>query len=183
MTVIFYHPPPRANTCGLSRREVLRRIDYVGGLVSISGMLLFMMGLQWGGYNYPWASAHVLVPLLLGVVLIALFIVWERYFAKYPMFPGRVFTERRIITLTLAITAISGANFFSILLFWPTQSYNVYGHDPVGMSGVNVITLKDLADRKSQASASAPSRLALPSSAVPASSSPSSPSSKATSVN
>lgn len=34
--------------------------------------------------------------------------------------------------MTLIITFISGANFFSVLLFWPTQSYNVYGHDPIG---------------------------------------------------
>ena len=47
LTIIFYHPPPRANSTGLSRRDILRRIDYVGGLLSISGMLLFMMGLQW----------------------------------------------------------------------------------------------------------------------------------------
>lgn len=29
------------------------------------------------------------------------------------------------------ITFISGANFFSVLMFWPTESFNVYGHDPV----------------------------------------------------
>ena len=33
----------------------------------------------------------------------------------------------------MIITFISGANFFSVLLFWPTQAYNVYGHDPVGV--------------------------------------------------
>lgn len=37
------------------------------------------------------------------------------------------------MALTLIITAISGANFFGVLLFWPTQSYNMYGHDPVGV--------------------------------------------------
>lgn len=49
ITVIFYHPPPRVNSQGLSRKQVLAEIDYVGGLLSISGMLLFMMGMQWGG--------------------------------------------------------------------------------------------------------------------------------------
>lgn len=119
--VIFYHPPPRANSYNLSRKETLRRIDFIGGLLSISGMLLFMMGLQWGGYGYPWASAHVLVTLLLGALLIALFFVWEIKFAKFPMFPRAIMRERRIVVLTLIITCISGANFFSILLFWPTQ--------------------------------------------------------------
>lgn len=53
--------------------------------------------------------------------------------AKYPMFPSRLKQSPRILTLTLIITFISGANFFSVLLFWPTQSYNVYGHDPIGV--------------------------------------------------
>jgi hypothetical protein len=51
ITAIFYHPPPRVNSQGLSRRQVLKEIDYIGGLLSISGMLLFMMGMQWVGSN------------------------------------------------------------------------------------------------------------------------------------
>jgi len=35
--------------------------------------------------------------------------------------------------LTLLITFISGSNFFSILMFWPTQAFNVYGQNPVGV--------------------------------------------------
>ena len=49
ITACFYFPPPRVNSQGLSRRQVLGEIDYLGGLLSISGMLLFMMGMQWGG--------------------------------------------------------------------------------------------------------------------------------------
>ena len=51
MTLIFYHPPPRVNSRGMSRMEVIRQIDFVGGFLSIAGMLLFMAGLQWGGYQ------------------------------------------------------------------------------------------------------------------------------------
>jgi hypothetical protein len=48
------------------------------------------------------------------------------------MFPKRLRQDPRVLALTLVITFISGANFFSILMFWPTQAFNVYGHDPVG---------------------------------------------------
>lgn len=89
--------------------------------------------MQWGGYQYPWSSAHVLAPLILGAVLIVAFVVWEAYGAKHPMFPKRLRQEPRILGLTLVITFISGANFFSILMFWPTQAFNVYGHDPIGV--------------------------------------------------
>jgi MFS family permease len=133
LTAIFYHPPPRVNSQGMSRKEILAQIDYIGGFLSVSGMLLFMMGMQWGGYQYPWSSAHVLAPLILGVVLMIAFVFWEIYGAKHPMFPKRLRQEPRILGLTLVITFISGANFFSILMFWPTQAFNVYGHDPVGV--------------------------------------------------
>lgn len=85
---------------------------------------------KWGGYQYKWSSAHVLAPLLLGIIMIIAFLLWETYGAKYPMFPKRLRQDPRILSLTLVITFISGANFFSILMFWPTQAFNVYGHDP-----------------------------------------------------
>lgn len=64
------------------------------------------MGITWGGYNYPWKSAHVLVLLLLGSALVVGFVVWESKFAPYPMFPRRLLKEPRVMALTLVITAI-----------------------------------------------------------------------------
>jgi hypothetical protein len=132
LTFIFYHPPPRVNSMGLSRREIIAQIDWVGGLLSIGGIILFVMGLVWGGYQYAWTSVHVLVPLVLGVVMITAFGFWESYGAKYPMIPKRLRAVPRTLGLTLLITFISGANFFAVLVFWPSQSFNVYGHDPIG---------------------------------------------------
>lgn len=132
MTAVFYFPPPRVNSQGLTKKEVLRQIDWLGGFLSIAGSLLFMLGMQWGGYQYKWSSAHVLAPLILGVVFLIAFFIWETK-APYPIFPKRLRQDPRILGLTLLITFISGANFFSILMFWPTQAFNVYGHDPVGV--------------------------------------------------
>jgi MFS family permease len=50
MTAIFYFPPPRVNSLGLSRREIIAQIDFVGGFLSIVGIILFIGGLVWGGY-------------------------------------------------------------------------------------------------------------------------------------
>jgi len=46
LTIVFYHPLPRINSEGLTRKQILARIDYVGGVLSIGGILLFMAGLQ-----------------------------------------------------------------------------------------------------------------------------------------
>ena len=108
MTLIFYFPPPRVNTLGLSKKEVLARIDYVGGFFSVVGLILFMAAMQWGGYMYPWTSAHVLAPLFIGAAFIVAFVVWEMKGAKHPMFPSRLKQAPRTLILTLVITFISG---------------------------------------------------------------------------
>lgn len=96
--------------------------------------------MQWGGYMYDWTSPHVLAPLLLGAAFLAAFLVWEARFAPFPMFPRRINQSPRVLVLTLVITFISGANFVSLIAFWPTQAYNVYGHDPV-LVGVRAIPI------------------------------------------
>lgn len=81
--------------------------------------------------QYPWRSAHVLVPLILGIIILVAFCIWEIYGAKHPIIPWRLVNEPRTFGLTLLITSISGANFFSVIMFWPTQAFNVYNHDPI----------------------------------------------------
>lgn len=50
-TLFFYFPPPRVNSRGMSSRQIIGEIDFIGGFLSICGMVLFMAGLQWGGYQ------------------------------------------------------------------------------------------------------------------------------------
>ena len=47
LVAVVYKPPPRVLTEGYSKREILRRVDYVGGLLSTAGITCFMMGMQW----------------------------------------------------------------------------------------------------------------------------------------
>ena len=57
LTICFYFPPPRVNSKGLSNREIIGQIDFVGGFLSITGLIIFLGGLQWGGYQvcfYVW---------------------------------------------------------------------------------------------------------------------------------
>ena len=51
LTLVFYFPPPRVNSSGLSNKEIIAQIDFVGGFLSIVGIILFVAGLLWGGYQ------------------------------------------------------------------------------------------------------------------------------------
>jgi hypothetical protein len=46
--VVFFYKDPIPLTVQRPAKEILREIDYVGGILSTFGVTLFMMGLQWG---------------------------------------------------------------------------------------------------------------------------------------
>lgn len=131
LLLVFYHPPPRVNSQGLSRAEVAKRIDYVGGVLATGGIVLFLMGLIWGGYNYSWSDPHVIGTLIFGVAMMIAFVAYEWMYAPWPMFPSRLKRNPRNLVLILLITFTSGANFFSVLVWWPAQSESMYDKDPI----------------------------------------------------
>ncbi len=68
LVAIFYWPP---NFIGLhpegkTRRQQFQDLDFIGLLFYGGGLIIFLLGISWGNNPYPWKSAHVLVPLLLG---------------------------------------------------------------------------------------------------------------------
>lgn len=44
-----------------------------------------MIGLTWGGVQFPWSSAHILVPLVLGIVGLIAFLIYEAYVPEEPI--------------------------------------------------------------------------------------------------
>ncbi|KAK0633593.1 major facilitator superfamily domain-containing protein [Immersiella caudata] len=137
MTFMFYSPPlpPVAShhSTMSEKMALVKRMDLFGGFLSISGLALLEIGILGGGYRHPWTDGIVLAPLVIGIVLIIIFLVWELRFAANPMIPKRFGKKPRTLLLTMVITFISGANFFSVLMIWPSEAYNVYGHDPIGV--------------------------------------------------
>jgi MFS family permease len=119
LTFAFYWPPPRH--IGVSRSELLRRIDYVGGFLSAAGVTLVLVGLtlptqqQSSGQNNSWHSAPVLATIVVGGCSLVVFAIWEWRFAKYPMFPARLKEKNpRVLAVLLLVTFVSGANFFAV---------------------------------------------------------------------
>ncbi|KAF2003779.1 MFS general substrate transporter [Amniculicola lignicola CBS 123094] len=133
-----YFPIVHTRAEGFSRRAILKRIDYLGGVLSITGLTLFLVALQSGGYTHPWTSAYVLCTMLIGLALIAAWVVWEAKFAHHPMIPKELFRGQRIVALAYAIAFAAGMNFFSILNFFPTVFTSVYDPIPVqiGLKGL-----------------------------------------------
>ncbi|KAH7093263.1 major facilitator superfamily domain-containing protein [Paraphoma chrysanthemicola] len=133
-----YFPHNHTRAEGFSRMAILKRIDYIGGVLSITGLTLFLVSLQSGGYTHPWKSGYVLGTMLVGLALIAAWIVYEAKFARHPMVPGELFKGQRIVGLAYVVAFAAGMNFFSLLNFFPVTFTNVYDPDPVkiGLRGL-----------------------------------------------
>ena len=83
----------RNSTTLLSR---IRTLD-VGGVVIISGsMLALLLGVTTGGVLYPWSSARVVTPLVMGALGIAGFVKYEALVPALPMIPIRIFKDRTV---------------------------------------------------------------------------------------
>lgn len=76
--LIFYHPPDFDGLHGQrrSRWQEVKDLDIGGIFLYSAGLLLFLMGLSWGGSLYPWKSAHVIATIVIGFVLYVAFVFY-----------------------------------------------------------------------------------------------------------
>lgn len=125
-----YRPPPRANARGLTKREMFKRIDFVGGGLIIAGLLLFLYGLNSGGISHPWVSARVLVPVILGPCLMITAGLYEFFLAPYPLFPRRIIHDARPFFCMLAVIFAAGINYIPLVSFWPIETIAIFQADP-----------------------------------------------------
>ena len=138
VTFAFYWPPPRRSE--FTRRKLLEHIDYLGGILSGAGITLFLIGLTFPTEGYRWNSPLVLANVILGLCFIIAFVVWEWQFARYPMFPARLKEKNLwVLAILLLVTAVSGANFFAVLINWPSQYQNVYAQNNAVSQGIGAL--------------------------------------------
>ncbi|KZO94642.1 MFS multidrug transporter [Calocera viscosa TUFC12733] len=82
-----------------SLRDKLARIDWIGNAIIITGSTLTIVALVEGGINHPWNSYQILVPLLIGLALIAFFLVYEfLWVIGEPMVPFDILSNRTTLS-------------------------------------------------------------------------------------
>lgn len=60
----------------------------------IAGTTLAIVGLTFGGAQFPWVSAQVLAPLIIGLALIGAFLLYEAKVPVEPTIPWEVVSNR-----------------------------------------------------------------------------------------
>jgi MFS family permease len=78
-------------------KEKFKRIDVLGLMVFVTSFTALLFSVTSGGVLFPWKSACVIIPMVIGIIGAIAFLLIEKYVAPDPMFPLRVFKNRTAI--------------------------------------------------------------------------------------
>ena len=78
-------------------------LDFLGIFLYTSGLTLFLVGISWGDISYPWNSAPVIAPIVIGGVLFIACFFWDfSGIPKTPILPLHLFKKTREYTILLS---------------------------------------------------------------------------------
>ncbi|KAJ2058047.1 hypothetical protein GGI17_005279 [Coemansia sp. S146] len=122
-----------------SALEKLKRIDFLGVVTIVAGIVLLQLGLTWGGQEYPWKSAPVIVTIILGVVVLICFGFIEAKIPPEPIMPVHLF-QRRNTCLMFIAQIFFGMSFFLPIFYFPVYLSVVQNATAID-SGTHLISL------------------------------------------
>ncbi|KAI0832166.1 putative multidrug resistance protein fnx1 [Hypoxylon sp. FL0890] len=100
-------------------KSSIARIDFAGNALLVTSITSILLALTWGGEQFPWSSWRTILPLVLGLVGLPLFLLFETRVPE-PTTPLRLFTNR---------TSLAGfwcAFIHNMLIFWVLFALPIY---------------------------------------------------------
>lgn len=130
----FNPPKPKGNI-----REKLSTIDYVGTFFMTLGLVLVLLGLTFGGVDYPWKSAAVICLFTVGGVLLTVFAVWNFRYSPNPIILADF--VKSFTTMTALISAMFNFGFFISNLTYLAVYFQVVFNASSLQSGIDLLPL------------------------------------------
>jgi EmrB/QacA subfamily drug resistance transporter len=119
LVVIYLTMPRRAE-----KRE--HSVDWTGGGILALGSCALLLGLVWGGREYPWLSGQVLGALAVAAALLAVFGWWERRVPE-PVLPFDLMKASSTVTSSVLSMGLVGFAMFGTISFVPLFVQGVIG--------------------------------------------------------
>ncbi|KAJ8122256.1 hypothetical protein ONZ43_g1505 [Nemania bipapillata] len=107
--------PPMADKTQL---EKLKLIDWVGWLLSLSGMVLLVVAINFGGVTFDWNGGAIIALFVLGISLLIVFAIQQQFCIfttrEQRLLPIHLFTQRMPFLLFWTCSAIGGVAYTSV---------------------------------------------------------------------
>ncbi|KAJ7254595.1 iron permease [Mycena rebaudengoi] len=122
-----------------SIRSKLALVDWIGSVIVAVASGLTIIGLAWGGIRYPWSSAQVLIPLIIGLFLLLVFTFYEARVPRLPTIPSDIL-ENRTSMSSLLTTTVHAIVSISLIYYLPVFFQACFGASPL-RSAVDTLPL------------------------------------------
>lgn len=108
----------------------LKAVDFVGAGLALGGTAVLLLGLNWGGGEYAWKSAHVIATLVVGAAVSVGFVLWQWKGASTPLVPMHIF-KSKIVNGACLTMFVNGWNFLVQVYYIPTFYQLVFNYSTV----------------------------------------------------
>jgi EmrB/QacA subfamily drug resistance transporter len=113
--------------------SIRHRIDYAGIIAILLAVIPLMLALSFGGTDFPWLSAPIIILLAVSfIAIVALPFIENR--SKEPIIPLEIF-RNRVVAVSLPIIFFAGVVMFGGLVFIPLYFQGVMGLSPTESGG------------------------------------------------
>lgn len=129
--------PPSKNTDSL--KQQFKKLDPLGTLVFLPGIVCLLLALQWGGTTYSWDNARIIALFILGGILIGIFIFIQFRSGEFATVPIRIISQRSVASGAFFSAMVPGS--MMILVYYlPIWFQAIKGVSAV-KSGINTLPL------------------------------------------
>ncbi|KAF2415860.1 putative efflux pump antibiotic resistance protein [Tothia fuscella] len=138
LLMIFILPlkPALREHVGKSSIDRVWQFDPIGTAILIPGLILLLLGLQWGG-SESWRSTKVIVTLISGIILLVAFAISQIFIGENGTIPPRIICQRSIAAAT-AVSLGFGSTLVIITFYLPLWYQAITGLSAVD-AGVRMI--------------------------------------------
>ena len=129
LLLVYYHPPTfQMLHIGKSKWAQVKALDYGGMFLFLTGEVLFLIGISWGGGLYPWKSAQVIACIVVGFIMILVFIAYEAYIPADPLIPISLIKNGQFM-LFVWFACVGGMLYYALGIVWPTTVATLFTTD------------------------------------------------------
>ncbi|KAJ5749656.1 Efflux pump [Penicillium manginii] len=117
----------------------LVKVDWIGAFLLTASATSLLLTLSWGNVMYPWSSWHTILPLILGVVGMAGFVMYDGKVPHDPIVRLAIFKERTAL-VTYMGTCIHEIVLWCLLYYLPLYYKCVKGYSAIfpGMGSLSM---------------------------------------------
>ncbi|KAK6463794.1 MDR transporter [Scheffersomyces coipomensis] len=137
LTLLFFGFNPPKPTGNL--RQKLTKIDYTGTFLMTVGLVLLLLGLTFGGVDFPWKSAAVICCFIIGGVTLIAFCYYNFKLSKNPIIIYKIVSNGKILAAVLCGTFTF--SYFMANIMYLAIYFQVIFNATAWRSGVDLIPL------------------------------------------